>query len=293
VIAAALMAGCLLAAGGNARAELAAPDPGLFPTPERNAVTFWGHACCYIDVDGFGIVMDPVFEKTAGVRRRKVGAPPRESYRGARVVLITHAHADHLSAKTLETFPPGTVVLGPPSVAEHIGALGFEVHAMKPGESYAYPGGRVIAVAALHGGGRWGLRSKADGRALGWVIETPYGTVFCSGDTGYFEGFAEVGKNHSPDVAILNVNGHLRSTSAVSAALDTRARIVIPVHFGVYGWLGLGEPKSPRDYDELARLLGPLLVTLRLGESLPLPGVAPAGNEIPRGPDSVRTGGIE
>jgi L-ascorbate metabolism protein UlaG (beta-lactamase superfamily) len=290
---AALMAGCLLVSGGDARAELATSDPGLFPAPARNAVTFWGHACCYIDVDGFGMVIDPVFEKTAGVRRRKVGAPPPESYGGARVVLITHAHADHLSAKTLETFPPGTVVLCPPPVAERVGALGFEVRVMKPGEVYSYPGGRVIAVAALHGGGRWGLKAKADGRALGWVIETPYGTVFCSGDTGYFEGFAEAGKNHRPDVAILNVNGHLRSMDAVSAALDTRARFVIPVHFGVYGWLGLGEPKNPRDYEEMERALGSVLVKLGLGESFPLPGVVPAVDEIPHTSDSAGTGGMQ
>ena len=271
------MAGCLLAAGGNARAELATPDPVLFPVPARDAVTFWGHACCYIDVDGFGIVTDPVFERTAGVRRRRVGAPPRESYAGARVVLISHAHVDHLSPETLATFPPGTVVLCPPSVAERIDKLGFEARVMKPGEVYSCPGGRVIAVAAKHGGGRWGLRGKADGRALGWVIETPRGTVFCSGDTNYFEGFAEVGNTYHPDIAILNVNGHLQSTDAVSAALDTRARFVIPVHFGVYGWLGLGEPKNPRDYEEIARALGPVLVKLGLGESLPLPGSVPDG----------------
>ncbi len=287
------MAGCLLAAGDDARAELAVPDSALFPKPARDAVTFWGHACCYIDVAGFGIVMDPVFETTAGVRRRRVGAPPRESYADTRVILISHAHVDHLSPKTLATFPPGTVVLCPPPVAGRIDTLRFEVHVMKPGEVYAYPGGRIVAVAALHAGGRWGLRGKADGGALGWVIETPRGTVFLSGDTGYFEGFAEVGQKYHPDVAVLNVNGHLRSTNAVSAALDTRARFVIPVHFGVYAWLGLREAKSPRDYEELARALGPILVRLGLGESFPLPGAAQAGEEIPFDPDSLRAGGAQ
>lgn len=287
------MAGCLLAVGGDARAEFATPDPGLFPKPARDAVTFWGHACCYLDVGGFGIVMDPVFETTAGVRRRRVGAPPRESYAGARVVLISHAHVDHLSPETLATFPPGTVVLCPPSVVERIDKLGFEVRVMKPGEAYLYPGGRVIAVAAHHGGGRWGLRASSDGRALGWVIETPRGTVFCSGDTNYFEGFAEVGNTYHPDVAILNVNGHLQSTDAVSAALDTRARFVIPVHYGAYGWLFLDERKSPRDQEEMTRLLGPLLVTLGLGESLPLPGSDSAGEKLLHEPDSVRTGSMQ
>jgi L-ascorbate metabolism protein UlaG (beta-lactamase superfamily) len=124
------------------------------------------------------------------------------------------------------------------------------------------------------------------------VIETPRGTVFLSGDTSYFEGFAEVGNTYHPDVAVLNVNGHLRSANAVSAALDTRARFVIPVHFGVYGWLGLREAKDPRDYEDLARALGPILVRLELGESFPLPGAATAGEKIPLEPDSVRAGGI-
>src|SRR5688572_28814766 len=30
-------------------------DPSLYVEPPRNAVTFWGHACAYVDVNGFGI----------------------------------------------------------------------------------------------------------------------------------------------------------------------------------------------------------------------------------------------
>jgi hypothetical protein len=55
----------------------------------------------------------------------------------------------------------------------------------------------------------------------------------------------------------------------------------------------LDERKSPRDQEEMTRLLGPLLVTLGLGESLPLPGAAQAEEEIPREPDSLRTGGMQ
>ncbi len=55
---------------------LASVDGELFPDPPADAITFWGHACCYIDIGGFGIVTDPVFEKKTIFRWRKVPAPP-------------------------------------------------------------------------------------------------------------------------------------------------------------------------------------------------------------------------
>jgi len=267
-----LMAACglLLAATGCGASQLAAADPTLFPEPARNAVTFWGHACCYIDVDGFGVVTDPCFEESVPLRRRKIGAPPRERYAAARVVVISHAHHDHLSPATLATFPPETVVLCSKPAAKHLEETGLAVRVLAPGEHYDYPGGRITAVAALHMGGRWGIRGRADGRALGWVIETPYGTVYYSGDSNYFDGFAEVGNRYRPDIAILNISGHLRGADAVFAAFDTRATRIIPAHHGAYGWLFFGAREEPHDADELERLLSPLLVTLEVGESLPL-----------------------
>ena len=86
-------------------------DGDFFSPPLRNHVTFWGHACCYIDVDGFGIVTDPVFQKTTDWRRRKVPAPPAESYANAGLILVSHGHGDHLSRNTIRTFPETATIL--------------------------------------------------------------------------------------------------------------------------------------------------------------------------------------
>ena len=64
---------CALACAGS---EDSRTQPQLFPAPPRDAITFWGHACVYIDVDGVGVVTDPVFERTllgatAASRRRR------------------------------------------------------------------------------------------------------------------------------------------------------------------------------------------------------------------------------
>lgn len=263
-------AGALLLVLFSGCSGLAQVDPSVFPPPARDAVTFWGHACCYIDVGGLGIVTDPVFEKNVANRRRGIPSPPPSSYENARVVVISHAHPDHLSPPSLKTFPPETVILCPEPSAKYIKDVGREVRVMKVGDVYEFEGGRIIAVPAQHMGGRWSISADDDGRALGYVIETPAATLFYSGDTNYFDGFEHVGQTYQPDIAILNINGHMHSNDAVHAAWDTHAKFIIPMHFGAYGYFFMSAPERPRDYKDLEMLLDHQLVTLGISESFPL-----------------------
>jgi L-ascorbate metabolism protein UlaG (beta-lactamase superfamily) len=156
----------------------------------------------------------------------------------------------------------------------------MEVKAMAPGDSFDFPGGRVVAVLAQHAGTRYGVRSQTDGGALGYVVYTPHGTVYCSGDTNLFEGMDDVGREHSPDIAVFNISGHLHGDDAVEAADRVGAGVIIPAHFAAYGHFFIPEPKRPRDYDEMAEGLGGRLVLLGLGESYSLRGAAhPSGGE--------------
>ena len=242
----------------------------MFPVPEVNVITFWGHACFYIDVDGYGIAVDPAFETRVFLRWRHVPAPPPSSYAGTRLILITHAHSDHLCPETIREFPTGAIVLCPEPSERFISVLGREVKAMVPGDEFEFPGGKVVAVMAKHAGTRYGIRSQTDGGALGFVIYTPYRTVYFSGDTNLFDGIDEVAETHAPDIAVLNISGHLHGEDAVEAARRLGSETVIPGHFGAYGDLFMPERKKPRDYDELAENLGDRLVLLGLGESYSL-----------------------
>jgi L-ascorbate metabolism protein UlaG (beta-lactamase superfamily) len=264
-----LLAGC----GGH----LARPDEVLFPDPPPNAITFWGHACAYVDLDGFGIVTDPVFEETAPFRWRKVGAPPPPAYRNARVVLLSHAHGDHLSPRTLATFPQECVILCPEPCAHHLREIGRRIEVMRPGDTFEIPGGKITAVVAKHAGDRRGLFPSDEGDALGWVIEAPAVTIFWSGDTNWFPGFDDVGTRFRPDVTLLNISGHLHGMEAVRAAWASRARTIVPMHFGAYGYFFFAEPKKPRDWEVMQKHLGEQLVLLGLGESLALPGPRRSG----------------
>jgi L-ascorbate metabolism protein UlaG (beta-lactamase superfamily) len=253
-----------------ATAGLAPCDASLFPVPQRDALTFWGHACCYLDVGGFGIVTDPVFQEAFTIERRHIPAPPPDSYRNARIVLLSHAHPDHLDAETLSHFPGACVILCPEPSAKYLSHLPQQVHCMEPGDAYEFAGGRIVAVAADHPGGRRSSSAAADGRALGYVIETPRGTVYYAGDSKYFDGFAEVARAFHPDIALLNLNGHLHSEDAVRAFRATGATRLVPMHFGAYGYLFLPERKEPRDLNELRDQLGSELDVLLPGQSLAL-----------------------
>ena len=262
-----LLATAVLLSGCTGLAQV---ESSRYPDPKRDSITFWGHACSYIDVGGMGIVTDPVFDKTLYQRRRFIGAPPDEALRGARVVLISHAHDDHLSPSSLRRFPKDVVILCPKPSAEFLAKEKISARAMAPGETFEIDGVRIVAVSAFHPGTRKGFQRGVDGRALGWVVITPHGTIFYSGDTDYSSTFSSVGQRYAPGIAILNVNGHLKPPDVARAAAALGASVVIPAHWGAYGYLLVGGNRRPRGEDELKRLLGKRLHVLQVGESLAL-----------------------
>ena len=248
------------------------PDPLLYRDPPLHAVTFWGHACFYIDVPGAGIVTDPVFEPVyASVHRRYIGSPPPEVFERARIVLISHAHNDHLSPTTLQRFSDSAVVLCPVPSVEYLDKLKLRVIPMQPGDTFPFEGGRIVAVTAYHPGSRYSYKERPDGMALGYVIETEGHTLYYTGDSRYFDGFRQVQLNFHPDLVLLNVNTHLKPPDALRAVRDLSPRLVIPGHFGAYR--GSNERKTPAYRGELASDLGTLWRELAVGESLSLDSI--------------------
>jgi L-ascorbate metabolism protein UlaG (beta-lactamase superfamily) len=244
-----------------------------YTEPRADAITFWGHACAYIDVGGFGIVTDPVFSsRFATIRRRLIPAPPYAAFDQTRVVLISHAHQDHLDPKTLARFAPKTVILAPEPAARYIRKHGLKARAMRPGDEYPFPGGTIIAVAAHHPGGRLSLKARSDGRAIGYIIRTSERTIYYTGDTEYFTGFAAVGADHRPDITLLNLNAHLHSQDALKAIRDLRTPMVVPIHFGAYD--GKSTRRGPQWRSELIDSLGSQIVSLEVAQNLSLADVA-------------------
>jgi len=244
-------------------------DPLVFRLPPRDAITFWGHATCCIDLDGVRMVTDPVLgEGYSPWHRRIIPAPDDSIFANTDIILISHAHRDHLHPKTVAKLPKRAIILCPEPVAGVIDNLDRQVNVMKPGDLYEFTGGSIIAVTAYHSGGRNSLELGMDGGAIGFIIRTPELTLYYSGDTDYFPEMWKIGRTYRPDLALLNISAHLNSINAVRAYCALDHPKVIPMHYGAYSGPSAG--KSRLWLEEIREMLGPVFMPLRVGESYAL-----------------------
>ena len=99
--------------------------------------------------------------------------------------------------------------------------------------------------------------------------------IYVAGDTGYFSGFAEIGRRFHPDVALLPIAGyepaafreeHLSPLDALYAFEDLGARVLVPTSYGSF----------PLSYERLDAPLAWLrqLARERVGPGRPSPAAA-------------------
>jgi L-ascorbate metabolism protein UlaG (beta-lactamase superfamily) len=226
---------------GTERVE-AAPVPR--PGAGAVSVTFVGHATVMITTPETRVLVDPMLENSLyGVRRAKAAGIAAADLEDVDLVLVTHAHRDHLSRRSLARLPGTSPVIVPPHCERLVRRTGLlEVVELTPGRRHTQADVEVTAVPVRHSGAR-GLGDFARRGACGYVLRTPDACLYVAGDTGYFSGFAEIGRRFHPDVALLPIAGyepagfreeHLSPLDAMYAFEDLGARVLIPTSFGSF-----------------------------------------------------------
>ena len=78
---------------------------------------------------------------------------------------------------------------------------------------------------------------------MGYVIAGGGRSLYFSGDTAYFSGFAEIGERLHPELALLPIGAysphsfrsvHTSPEEALMAFLDLGCRYMIPMHYGTF-----------------------------------------------------------
>ncbi|WP_342316667.1 MBL fold metallo-hydrolase [Lysobacter sp. FW306-1B-D06B] len=273
---------------GLTRAQLeAAPDRSLFRL---------GHSTMLIKLRGGFWITDPVFAERASPVQwagpKRFHAPPiaLEDLPPLRGVIISHDHYDHLDRETVLQLAQTTgVFLTPLGVGDRLIAWGVspdQVRQFDWWESTTLGGVQFTATPAQHYSGRglfdgnktlwasWVIVDGADGDTAAHDLR-----LFFSGDTGYFEGFKEIGQRFGPfDVTMLETGAyntqwpyiHMQPEQTVQAHLDLRGRWLVPMHNGTFDLAMHGWTEPFERVLALTNDRGIALATPRMGERLDL-----------------------
>ncbi|MHB1525887.1 MAG: MBL fold metallo-hydrolase [Candidatus Dormibacteria bacterium] len=167
----------------------------------------------------------------------------------ADLIVITHAHFDHLSPDDIERVrTPKTVVVAPRDVAQE---LSGEVIAVGPGEVLEAAGVHLETVPAYNVVEE---RLEAHPKANGWVgyLLTLGGhTYYHAGDTDHLPELEQI----QTEVAFLPIGGTytMDTKEAAGLARVISPRLAVPMHYGfVVG--------SEHDAEEFTRLAAPVEV---------------------------------
>lgn len=268
------------ASGGSVPAVAPPPVPVIevppMPLAARLAAAWMGHASVLLRLGGqrgITILTDPVFSDRIGMRVgsrtvgvRRMAPAPVLTPQPIDIVLISHAHFDHLDRPTLERLAsPDTIVVTAKGTRRLIPLAPGRSRSRSPRfarvieldwhESVDIRGITITAYKPRH----WGARTLLD-RHRGYnayVLETKRERVLFAGDTAFTRAFDRI----AADLAIFGIgaydpweHAHATPEQVWEMFTSMRASVLLPMHHSTFQ---LGDDLPGESMHRLLAAAGP------------------------------------
>lgn len=227
------------------------------PTVKRTEVTFlnsnhsiptitWiGHSTFLIQMNGMNILTDPVWVKHVGISKRLT--PPGlsiDELPPIDIVFISHSHYDHLHYASLKKLTGNPTYYVPAGLANSFIKKGFrKTIECNWWDEHHFEELDIAFVPAQH----WTRRTPFDTNIShwgGWIIASKQHTIYFAGDSGFFEGFLDIGDKYEIDYCLMPIGSydpewflamqHVSPEEAIEAYINTRSKFFIPMHYGTF-----------------------------------------------------------
>ncbi|MBN8877343.1 MAG: MBL fold metallo-hydrolase [Sphingobacteriales bacterium] len=259
--------------------------PHLFS--DAPAIVWFGHSSYLIVCKGVRILVDPVFSGHAAPMPGLVTA-----FKGSDIytandfpaidyLIITHNHYDHLDKKTLASLLP--------KIKKIYTSLGVGKDIVRCAGNDLPPitemdwweteqlqqSISLTATPARHFSGR-GL-VQATSLWSSFVLDIYGHRIFIGGDSGYDTHFKLIGEKFGPfDLALLECgqynlawhNIHLLPEETAQAAVDLKAKVLMPVHWAKFALANHPWNEPPRRLTVKAKELGLRVTTPLIGQAV-------------------------
>jgi L-ascorbate metabolism protein UlaG (beta-lactamase superfamily) len=270
----------------------AKPEPSKW-SDAQVTLAWLGHSTVLINFFGIKILTDPVLFSRIGIRLPGFTIGPKRLTAPALgfhqlppidVIVLSHAHFDHLDLRTLRCFDESTSVITARATRDLLKGTRFsDVTELNWGETKKLNTAKgeidITAFPVKH----WGARTQRDTYRgyNGYLIESRNRgrrRIIFAGDTAMTETFAER-QRHSPiDVAIMSIGAynpwiqsHCTPEQAVQMANAAGAQFVVPVHHQTFR-LSFEPFREPIERFEAALSKTPDRIALRdIGQTFVLP----------------------
>lgn len=221
--------------------------PDLSGWESRSLAAAWiGHATVLLRMGGKTILTDPVFSHRVGIGFGVITGGPKRLVRAAMtirelpkidVVLLSHAHFDHLDRPTLARLSKRAHVITAAGLRDLVDDLRFsQVTELQWGESTRAGDLLITAQPVKH----WGARTFLDKHRgyASFLLETGSERVLFGADSAYHEEW----KPLAPvDLAILGIGAydpyitaHASPEQALAMADHVRAKHILPMHHATF-----------------------------------------------------------